>query len=104
MALERFHHIRQKHSNTYYVMEEEYNSLGKHMHWEGKHTTAIAVYHQGLLEFPRSALLYDNLAGVFMQIDQDDSAVFYYQKSLEISPENRNALEILKVLEDQCEK
>lgn len=99
-ALNSYCQIEQKFNDNYYVMEEEFNSLGKQLHWEGKHGSAIKIFQQGLNEFPRSALLYDNLAEVFLETGQKDSAVFYYNKSLEIFPENRNASEILKAIQD----
>lgn len=95
-ALHKYETFKKTKRKNYYFMEEEFRTYGKQLYWEGKDTASINVFKLGLLEFPESALLYDNLGGIYLHYDKVDSAIHYYKKSLEIFPENRNASEILR--------
>jgi cytochrome c-type biogenesis protein CcmH/NrfG len=48
--------------------------------------------------FPESANAWDSLAGAYM-IGGKELAIAYYRKSLELNPDNRDAVESLKKLE-----
>ena len=97
-ALHEYKEFKKQDKNNYYFMEEEFNTLGKQLFWEGRDDAAISVFKIGVLEFPKSALLYDDLAGVYLYQEEVDSAVHYYEKSLEIFPENMNASKILEII------
>lgn len=97
-VLQKYDAFRKQNKDEYYFMEEEFRTYGKQLYWEGKEVASIIVFKLGISKFPRSALLYDNLAGIYLYFDEVDSAVYFYEKSLEIFPENRNALEILKAI------
>ena len=101
MVLQKYKEFKKQDKNNYYFMEEEFNTLGKQLYWEGRDSAAVSVFKIGLLEFPESALLCDNLAGIYLYQEKADSAIHYYEKSLEIYPENRNASEILKVIRNK---
>jgi len=95
-ALQEYEVFKKKGRAKYYFMEEEFRALGKQLYWEGKEIACVSVFKLGISEFPQSALLCDNIGGIYLFYDEVDSAIHYYEKSLEIFPENRNASEILK--------
>jgi outer membrane protein assembly factor BamD (BamD/ComL family) len=66
--------------------------------WTGSIDKAIRAFRTMTDEFPASALAPDNLAEAFMQNSDIDSAVKYYNRSLQLYPGNINAQEILKLL------
>ena len=75
---------------------EEMTRTWKQVILGGKRHRFCSVFRLGISKFPQSALLYDNLGGIYLFYDDVDSAIYCYEKSLEIFPENRNASEILK--------
>ena len=100
-ALQKYEaHLRQDRSGHYF-MEEEFQAYGMQLYWEGKDSIAVQVFKIGLSEFPGSALLCYNLANIYLHLGQTDPAVRYYERSLEIFPENRIAAEILKMLKNE---
>jgi glyoxylase-like metal-dependent hydrolase (beta-lactamase superfamily II) len=97
-ALLNYEYSRRQDKRDYYVMEEEFKTYGMQLFWEGNDSAAVSVFRVGLSEFPESALLTYNLANIFFHLEQTDSAVHYYERSLEIFPENRTAAQILKMI------
>ncbi len=87
--------------NGFYLLEEEFNTLGYQFLGQGLIDEAITVFKTALGHFPESALLYDNLAESYLKQKQNALAIENYQKSLELMPYNRNAEEMLKFLGSQ---
>ena len=85
----------------YYLLEEEFNTLGYQFLGRGLIDEAIAVFKTALKHFPESALLYDNLAEAYLKQKQTAMAIKNYQKSLELMPYNRNAEEMLKFIKSK---
>jgi glyoxylase-like metal-dependent hydrolase (beta-lactamase superfamily II) len=97
-ALLNYEYSRRQDKRDYYVMEEEFKTYGMQLFWEGNDSAAVSVFRVGLSEFPESALLTYNLANIYLHLAQTDSAIHYYERSLEIFPENRTAAQILKMI------
>jgi len=97
-ALQRYENSRKQDKRDHYVMEEEFKTYGMQLLWEGNDSTAVSVLKVGLSEFPESALLSYNLANIYLHIGETDSAVQYYERSLDIFPENGTAQEILRMI------
>ena len=85
----------------YYLLEEEFNTLGYQFLGRGLIDEAIAVFKTALKHFPESALLYDNLAEAYLKQKQTAMAIKNYQKSLELMPYNQNAEEMLKFIKSK---
>ena len=88
-------------NDGYYYSESEFNILGHRMLWQGLNDRAIEVFKVMVKEFPESALAYDNLGEAYFKKGETKLAIENYEKSLEIFPENRNAIEILKIIRRQ---
>jgi CubicO group peptidase (beta-lactamase class C family) len=74
------------------------NSLGYQLLGSKKVKEAIHIFELNAAAFPKSANVWDSLAEAYMTAGKE-LAVQYYRKSLELNPENSNAVEMLKKLE-----
>ena len=59
---------------------------------------AIAVFKQNTVDFPKAFNTWDSLAEGYMLDGDKESAIKYYKKSLELNPDNTNAVQKLKEL------
>lgn len=84
-----------------YFNESGFNTLGHRLLGDGKQRDAIDIFKLGILAFPESANLYDSLGEAYMHAGDKEKAVLYYEKSLELNPDNKNAEEALKKLKIQ---
>jgi tetratricopeptide (TPR) repeat protein len=66
----------------------------------GNISEAIEVYKQNVEVFPRSSRAFNNLGEAYMKYGDKMNAQKNFEKSLEINPENRNAIEGLKQLKN----
>lgn len=83
---------------AYSYNERELNLLGYDYLRANKIDEAIEIFKINMLEFPKSANVYDSYAEALMEKGNNDEAINYYKKSLELNPENKNAIEQLKKL------
>lgn len=56
---------------------------------------AIAVFALNTEAFPESGNVWDSLAEAYMESGNKESAIKYYEKSLELNPDNQNARDML---------
>lgn len=89
---------KRKQNNALTITEEQLNNLGYTLLRIKKIDDAIEVFKQNTLDFPASANVWDSLAEAFMTKGDKESAIKYYEKSLELNPKNDNAVEQLKKL------
>lgn len=80
------------------IEEGPMNSLGYQFLAAKKIKEAIRIFELNVTAFPKSANAWDSLAEAYM-IGGKELAIEYYRKSLELNPENSNAVEMLKKLE-----
>jgi cytochrome c-type biogenesis protein CcmH/NrfG len=59
---------------------------------------AIEIFKLNVETYPASANVYDSLGEAYMLNGNKELAVKNYQRSVELSPQNTNAAEILKKL------
>jgi CubicO group peptidase (beta-lactamase class C family) len=83
----------------YSLSESEMNSLGYHLLYTRKAVdVAVAVFRLNVEAFPTSANAYDSLGEAYMVKGDKELAIRNYQRSLELNPQNTNAVEMLKKL------
>jgi tetratricopeptide (TPR) repeat protein len=78
--------------------ESPMNNLGYQLMAAKKFKEAIRVFELNAVAFPKSANAWDSLAEAYMTGGKE-LAITYYRKSLELDPNNTNAVEVLKKLE-----
>ena len=78
--------------------EDAMNNLGYQLLAAKKLKEAIRIFELNVEAYPKSSNAWDSLAEAYM-IAGKDLAIQYYRKSLELNPDNTNAVEMLKKLE-----
>jgi CubicO group peptidase (beta-lactamase class C family) len=80
------------------IAEAEINSIGYRLLELKKVDDAILVFTQNTTDFPKSWNAWDSLAEAYMTRGDNETAIKYYEKSLELDPNNKNAVQQLKKL------
>jgi WD40-like Beta Propeller Repeat len=83
------------------ALENRLNNLGYQFRAWDMGPEAIRVFHLNVQLFPRSPNVYDSYAEALMASGDRESARINYLKSLELNPENLNAVEMLKMLDGE---
>ena len=78
--------------------EDQMNALGLRLLRTKRFKEAIGILQLNVDAYPKSANTWDSLAWAWMSGGKE-LAIEYYKKSLELNPDNRNAVEALKKLE-----
>ena len=80
------------------LTESQMNRLGYQLLRLKRVKDAIVVFKQNTVDFPQGYNTWDSLAEGYMIDGDKESAIKYYKKSLELNPENTNAVQKLKEL------
>ena len=80
------------------LSEEQMNRIGYQLLSLKRVKDAIAVFIQNTVDFPDAFNTWDSLAEGYMISGDKASAIKYYKKSLQLNPDNTNAVEKLKEL------
>ena len=81
------------------LTEAEMNRLGYQLLGVKRVKDAIAVFKQNTIDFPNAFNTWDSLAEGYMVSGDKEAAIKFYKKSLELNPDNTNAVQQLKELE-----
>jgi len=81
------------------INEANMNTIGYQLLSAKKLGDALAVFEQNTADYPVSFNTWDSLAEAYMDKGNKELAVKYYKKSLELNPNNTNAVAQLKKLE-----
>lgn len=85
-------------SNEYIFSQGQLNALGYELLGQKKFKDAITIFKLNVEEYPREGDVYDSLGEAYMLSGDNDLAIKNYEKSLELTPQNQNAAEMLKKL------
>lgn len=81
------------------IDEEDVNNLGYEYLMNKQDTEmAISVFLFNTKRYPKSSNTYDSLGEAYMKAGKKKLAIINYEKSLELNPQNENAVEMLKKL------
>jgi glyoxylase-like metal-dependent hydrolase (beta-lactamase superfamily II) len=100
-ARRAFDEMRSASSSEYYFSEAELNSKGYEYLGQDMIPEAIFMFKLAVLAYPQSANVYDSLGEAYMTDGQTQLAIENYRRSLEINPENANAVRMLERLESE---
>jgi len=81
------------------VQEGTLNTLGYILLLEGRIKEAIRVFESNVENYPRAFNAYDSHGEAYWRDGNTEAAIRNYRKSLELNPQNANAVEALKVIE-----
>lgn len=85
----------QNDTSTYYISDDEMNSLGYAFMANNKNDQAEITFKQNIQLFPESWNAYDSYGEVLLKIGKKQDAIKMYQKSLALNPDNENGKNVL---------
>lgn len=97
-AISYYRDIKINKKDEYKFRESELNKLGYDLLQAGRIKDAIEIFKLNADEYPDSFNVYDSLAEGYMMDGQNELAVKFYEKSLEINPDNENGKKMLEKL------
>jgi CubicO group peptidase (beta-lactamase class C family) len=100
-AVVQYRELKRTNPNGYNFDERALNQLGYMLLEKGRNADAIAILKLNVEEYPKSGNVYDSLAEAYAKDGQKQQAIANYRKSLELDPENQNAANKLKELEQE---
>ena len=98
-GLARYRDLKTKQSDVYDFSEPELNRLGYRLLQAGKQKEAIEIFKLNVAEYPKAFNTYDSLGEGYMVSGNLELAILNYKKSLELNPNNTNAVTMLKRIE-----
>jgi len=97
-AATRYRELKASRSTEFDLTEGQLNNLGYELLQQKKNAEAIEVFKLNVEAFPESGNTYDSLGEAYMKAGQKELAIKSYAKSLELNPNNRNAVDQLATL------
>lgn len=97
-AIEQYHELKEKHPDEYDFSESELNILGYQLLRTNKIKEAIEVFKLNIEAYPEAYNTYDSLGEAYMVAGEKELAIKNYAKSLELNPDNINAIRMLQEL------
>lgn len=97
-GIEAYKKIKREQPLNNVVAEERLNTLGYTLLQRMKVAEAIAIFKANVEMYPQSANTYDSLGEAYMVNGDKEPAITNYKKSLELNPQNTNAVTMLKKL------
>jgi CubicO group peptidase (beta-lactamase class C family) len=100
-AINQYRVSRSKHRGASVLKEDQVNTVGYWLLARKRVTEAIELFKMNVEDYPNSANAYDSLGEAYLINDDKELAIKNYQKSLELNPNNTNAVEMLKKLRNR---
>jgi tetratricopeptide (TPR) repeat protein len=98
-AIEAYKKIKREKPGDNAVAEGRLNYIGYSLLEQKNIAAAIAVFKANVELYPQSSNVYDSLGEAYMANGEKELAIANCKKSLELNPQNKNAIEMLKKLE-----
>jgi CubicO group peptidase (beta-lactamase class C family) len=100
-AVARYRELKAQETADYELGERELNQLGYRLLRTGRVDDAVAIFALNVETFPQSWSVYDSLAEAFAAKGEKALAIRNYARSIEMHPENVNAIRKLQALVDK---
>ncbi len=94
----QYHELKAAATATYNLDEDELNTLGYQLIRAKKFEQAIRIFQLNVEAYPHSGNTYDSLAEAYMDDGNKSLAIANYQRSLQLNPQNSNAVKMLQKL------
>ncbi len=94
-ALSAYQSLKSNNPQSYMVQESTINSFGYQQLGQKKYDIAILIFKINTELYPSSANTFDSLGEAYMVKGDTLNAIKYYNKSLELNPNNNNAKEMI---------
>jgi len=96
--LSEFKKLREGEKNKYFFIEGNFNAIANGLISYNLIKEAIEIFRITVELFPESWNAYESLGEAYMKAGNKELAIENYEKSLELNPQNTNAVEQLKKL------
>jgi tetratricopeptide (TPR) repeat protein len=100
-AREKYAEMKDASSEEYYFDEAEMNRLGYQLINQDKLQEAIEIFKMNVELYPEAWNVYDSLGEGYMLLGEKEFAIKYYEKSMQINPDNTNGAAMLKRLKTE---
>ena len=100
-ATKRYLDLKKEQANEYNFAATELNRLGYHLLQGKKIQEAIEIFKLNVEAYPKYANGYDSLAEAYMLNGDKELAIKNYAKSLELNPNNTNAIDMLNKIKKE---
>ena len=100
-AIQEYKYLHENAADKYDFNEGTLNQLGYQLLGKGEMQEAIQVFQMNVQEYSKHWNCYDSLAEAYMKAGQKDLAIQNYSQSIELNPDNKNGIEMLKKLKTE---
>jgi dienelactone hydrolase len=100
-AIRQYYDLKKTQADRYDFSERELNVLGYTLLGEKRIKEAIEIFKLNVAVYPEAFNTYDSLGEAYLANNERELAIKNYKKSLELNPQNTNATEVLKKIEQQ---
>ncbi|GAG46829.1 unnamed protein product, partial [marine sediment metagenome] len=97
-AVESYRVYKSNPAHRFVNTERPMNEAGYFLLGEGLAAEAIQIFRLNVEAYPESGNVYDSLGEAYMEAGETDLAIEYYEKTLELNPNNTNAVSRLQRL------
>ena len=98
-AVAEYRRLKTSQAAIHDFAEPELNTLGYRLMGLGRMKEAVEIFKLNVEAYPQGFNTYDSLAEAYMNMNERELAIRNFKKSLELNPQNTNAIEMLKKLE-----
>jgi tetratricopeptide (TPR) repeat protein len=102
-VMDTYEALRKQHFNDLYVSEDDFNNLGYELIKKFP-KDAVECFKLNVKLYPNSWNVYDSLGEGYMALGENDAALLNYEKSVQLNPDNKNGLEMIKKLKSIISK
>ena len=100
-AVRQYYDLKKGQPERYDFSERELNQLGYILLGQGQTREAIEIFKLNVAVYPQAFNTYDSLGEAYLANGDRELAILNYRKSLELNPQNTNARDALKKLEQK---
>jgi dienelactone hydrolase len=100
-AIKQYYELKKTEADRYDFGERELNVLGYILLGERRIKEAIEIFKLNVAAYPEAFNTYDSLGEAYLANNERELAIKNYKKSLELNPQNTNAANVLKKIEQQ---
>jgi len=100
-AVMRYRQLKNEEPGNWRFAENELNMLGYQLVARDQIDEAIVIFELNVEAFPDGFNAYDSLAESYMLTGRSEEAIANYQRSLELNPDNTNAVAMLARLQEE---
>lgn len=91
-CIKKYHELKEEHPDDYDFIESQLNNLGYQLISMNKLEEAIEILKLNIEAYPEAYNTYDSMGEAYMIAGEKELAIKNYAKSLELNPNNYNAI------------